>query len=158
MFQIASALNELGFGFYYPVRPFFQDISFNELASRIEREYCERISKYFNRDLLKKSFDTVRIKGLFEVRTQRPSLEELMKFIEQGRAVICMISYDKLTDQTLGILKQNGHYITLTGMGKNFVYAHDSGPQGAMPNRPIRKNKFIGCWDFNFFDWDLIVV
>ena len=43
-------------------------------------------------------------------------------------------------------------------MGKNFVYAHDSGPQGAMPNRPIRKNKFIGCWDFNFFDWDLIVV
>jgi len=158
MFQIANVLNDLRVKFNYPVRPFFQNEGFEVVVEGIRRDYCERISRLFNLDSLKKSFDNIRLNGLFEVREQRPCLEEIARFVEENRAVICMISYDKMAGRERTLLKQNGHYLVLTGVHDKFVYAHDSGPQGAMPNRPIRRDKFLASWDFSFFDWDIIII
>lgn len=158
MFQIANSLHNLDFKFYYPVRQVFQDSSFEDVIKRIKIDYCERIAKLFDIDLLKKSFDTIKSRKLFEVREQRPSLEELVRFIEQKRIVLCMISYDKMIGRGKSKLRQNGHYMVVTSIGNSFVYLHDSGPQGAMPNRPIKVDRFLESWDFSFLDWDVLVV
>jgi len=158
MFQIADSLHNLGFRFYYPVRPFFESADFKEIVGIIKDKYGNRISSLFNFQLLRESFEKVRSNGLYAVKEKRPRLDELVESLEQDKAVLFLVSYDKMIGRPTGEIMRNGHYMVLTGIDKNFVYAHDSGPQGAMLNRPILKNKFLESWNFSFFDWDVIIV
>lgn len=158
MLQMALALHNQGLKFYYPVKPVFETMTFQGLVDMINGNYCERIARFFNPENLMASLDEIRLRSLFTVQNQRPSLEELSNFLERGKIILPIISYDRLVGKEKSRLRQNGHYMVLTGIENDFVYAHDSGPKGAMPNRPIRKDKFLESWDFSLIDWDILVV
>jgi len=154
MVQLANALKEEGLEFNYFVRPNFFEGFYTNLKI-LDEKYPKRISRGFNVQALFDSYQRIREGSLFEVRDLKPSLEEFEKFIEEDKVPLCMIDYNISTGEES---KRNGHYVVVTGIDRDYVYSHQSGPEDFMANKPFRRKNFLKGWDFSFIDWDLIVV
>ncbi len=52
----------------------------------------------------------------------------------------------------------HGHFGVLTGFDKEQFYFHDSGPLNPTPNKPIKKELFLGAWNSTGTDNDIVIV
>ncbi len=153
--QIASAFDTLGIDFYYPVRAVFERLSWEELERFSKKVYPNELIDSFDFDAIQSSFLDIRNRNAYTVRMNRQSLQELQNLLRAGQIPICLINIEKMDGKED---RKKGHYLILTGIGKKYIYAHDSGPVTAEPNRKISKERFLNGWNLGIIDWDVIIV
>lgn len=151
--QIAYGLGKLGKNFDYFVKSGFENLTIEAIELRAKLEYPEVIYKNSNFTAIEDSINYLRQSKKFTATPARPSLVDLDCLLKKDEVPILLVNWDIVLGR---VDTKKGHYLIVTQIGEKNVYAHDSGPHEAMPDRKFCKEVLNSAWQLNLFDWGLV--
>jgi len=151
--QIAAGFQKLGVDFFYPVKPNFRCLNFDELKNSPGYE------KPFSRTdfkSVKDSIDLIKDSRHFSEVDNDITLEQITDFIDLKKLIpIMLVNYDVLVGRSD---ESSGHYLVVTRIGQRYVYAHDTGPCNASADKRFLRENIQMSRNLNLIDHGLIFI